>query len=82
MQRGKKNKISGQITEDAEVAQKALEIRTEMTSIFEDLKHDPHNHELLARFHNKCEEFNNLLKEINRQYEEKHKDLGLFKTRN
>ena len=65
-----------------EITQEALEIRAEMIAIFEDLSHNPQNQELLARFHNKCEEFNSLLKDVNRQYEEMQDDLGVFNVKN
>ncbi len=63
------------------VNEKVLKIREEMVHIFEDLKHDPHNPELLDRFHKKCLEFNELLKKLNRQYENVHNDLGIFRTK-
>ncbi len=82
MQRGKKNKPFVGKPENTDIAQKALGIRAEMISVFEDLKHDPQNNELLTRFHTKCKEFSNLLNKVNQQYENTHKDLGLFKTKN
>lgn len=65
-----------------EISQRALKIRDEMIRIFEDLKHDPYNQELLDLFHKKCEEFNELLKKVNEQYDEKHALAGTFKTKN
>ncbi len=80
MRRDKKN-TSGE-SGNIEITQKALEIRTEMISIFEDLRHNPENHELLARFHKKCEEFNSLLKNVNRKYEKIQADTGVFNIKN
>lgn len=68
--------------EDTEASEKALKIREEMIHIFEDLRHNPTNHELLAHFHKKCEEFNELLKKVNEQYEQMHALAGTFKTKN
>jgi nucleoid-associated protein YejK len=79
---GKKNTLFRGKSEKNGISRKALEIRDEMIHIFEDLKHDPHNQELLDLFHQKCQEFNELLKKINKQYENKQKDLGVFKTKN
>ena len=80
MRKDKKN-TSGE-SGNNEITQKALEIRAEVISIFEDLRHYPQNHELLARFHKKCEEFNGLLKDVNRQYEKMQVDLGVFNIKN
>lgn len=62
--------------------EKALTIRNEMVKIFDDLKHNPHDLDLLNQFHEKCQEFNEFLKEVNQQYENTHNSLGLFRTKN
>jgi hypothetical protein len=79
---GQERKVDPGKREDMEIAERALKIREEMIRIFEDLKHDPYNQELLALFHEKCEEFNELLKKVNEQYDEMHTVAGTFKTKN